>query len=209
IPDKYSAVMFVPDQRRRRLLANLTLWVLNTTRVQPVVIAIEDLHWADPSTLELAQTLVEQAPTAPLMLLYTARPEFHSTWSMRAHHAHATLGRLNDRHTLEMVVGVMAQAALAHDLIDPVVKRTDGVPLFAEELTRLVLEGVSRSIVHAIPATLHDSLTARFDRLGPAKDVAQVGAVIGREFSYELLQAVAQMSDAELQSALAKLVDAE
>jgi class 3 adenylate cyclase len=105
IPDTYSAVMFAPDQRRRRLLANLALWVLNTTRVQPVVIAIEDLHWVDPSTLELTQTLIEQAATSPLMLLYTARPEFHPTWSIRAHHAHMTLSRLNDRHTREMVAG--------------------------------------------------------------------------------------------------------
>jgi predicted ATPase len=174
-----------------------------------MVMAIEDLHWVDPSTLELTQVLVEQAATAPLMLLYTARPEFRASWPMRAHHAQITLNRLNERHTREMVAGVVARATLAQDLLDAVVKRTDGVPLFAEELTRLVLERDGRSVVSEIPATLHDSLTARLDRLGPAKEVAQLAAVIGREFSYELLQVLTAMGDLELQSALDKLADAE
>jgi class 3 adenylate cyclase/tetratricopeptide (TPR) repeat protein len=208
-PDKYPPLMFAPDQRRKRLLANLSAWVLNLARVQPVVMAMEDLHWVDPSTLELAQTLVEQAATAPLMLLCTTRPEFRAPWPMRAHHAQITLNRLNNRHTREMIAGVVARSALAPDLIDAVVQRTDGVPLFAEELTRLILEGDGRSVVHDIPATLHDSLTARLDRLGPAKEVAQVAAVIGREFSFELLQAVSAMRETELQRALQKLVNAE
>jgi predicted ATPase len=108
-----------------------------------------------------------------------------------------------------MVAGVVARNVLAQDLIDAVVKRTDGVPLFAEELTRLILEGDGRSVVSEIPATLHDSLTARLDRLGPAKEVVQLAPVIGRGFSYELLRAVAPMCESELQSALEKLVDAE
>jgi len=128
---------------------------------------------------------------------------------MRAHHAQITLNRLSDRQTREMVAGVAARSALAKDMIDTVVKRTDGVPLFAEELTRLILEGDGHSVAREIPATLHDSLTARLDRLGSAKEVAQVAAVIGREFFYELLQAVLPISEAELQSALAKLADAE
>jgi len=209
IPDQYPPLMFAPEQRRRRLLANLSAWVLNLARVQPVVMAMEDLHWVDPSTLELAQTLVEQAATAPLILLCTTRPEFRAPWPMRAHHAQITLNRLNNRHTREMIAGVVARSALAPDLIDAVVQRTDGVPLFAEELTRLILEGDARSVVRDIPATLHDSLTARLDRLGQAKEVAQVAAVIGREFSYELLQAVSAMRETELQSALQKLVNAE
>jgi predicted ATPase/class 3 adenylate cyclase len=209
IPGRYPPLMLAPDQRRRRLLANLAAWVLNSARVQPVVMVMEDLHWIDPSTLELTQTMVEQVATAPLMLLYTARPEFKVPWPTRAHHTAITLNRLNDRNTRELVTGVVARGALAQDLVEVVVKRTDGVPLFAEELTRLILEGDSRSIAHEIPATLRDSLTARLDRLGPAKQVAQVAAVIGREFSYELLQAVAPTSEAELQSALKKLLDAE
>ena len=209
IPEKYPPLMFAPDQKRKRLLANLAAWVLNVSRLQPVVIAMEDLQWVDPSTLELTQTLVEQAATAPLMLLYTARPEFHAAWPMRGHHAQITLNRLNDRQTREMVAGVAARAAMARDMIDAVVKRTDGVPLFAEELTRLILEGGGRTIAREIPATLYDSLTARLDRLGPAREVAQVAAVLGREFSYELLQAVSLIPEAELQSALTKLADAE
>jgi class 3 adenylate cyclase/tetratricopeptide (TPR) repeat protein len=209
IPEKYPALALAPEQKRKRLLANLAGWVLNVSRLQPTVVAMEDLHWVDPSTLELTQMLVEQAATAPLMLLLTARPEFRAPWPLRAHHAQITLNRLNDRQTREMVAGVVARAAMAQDLIDAVVKRTDGVPLFAEELTRLILEGQGRSVVREIPATLHDSLAARLDRLGPAKEVAQLAAVIGREFSYELLHAVSPMSDMELQSALEKLADAE
>ena len=209
IPEKYPALTLAPDQRRKRLLANLTAWVLNTARVQPGVVVIEDLHWVDPSTLELAQILVEQAATAPLLLFYTTRPEFRPPWPTRTHHTQITLNRLNHRHTREMVAAVVARAALAQDLIERVVDRTDGVPLFAEELTRLILEGDSRSVVHEIPATLQDSLTSRLDRLGKAKEVAQVAAVIGREFSYELLRGVAPTSEVELQSALEKLVDAE
>ncbi len=209
IPEKYPPVMLAPDQKRKRLLAALAGWVFGATRTQPLVLALEDLHWVDPSTLELQHTLVEQAATARLMLLFTARPEFRASWLMRAHHAQITLNRLNDRQTREMVAGVAARSALAKDMIDTVVKRTDGVPLFAEELTRLILEGDGRSVAREIPATLHDSLTARLDRLGSAKEVAQVAAVIGREFFYELLQAVLPMPEAELQSALAKLADAE
>jgi len=209
IPDKYPPLVFAPEQRRLRLLANLTAWVLNAARVQPLVMVMEDLHWIDPSTLELAHTLVEQAATAPLMLLYTARPEFRASWPMRAHHAQIILSRLNDRDTREMVSRMVARAALAQNLIDTVVKRTDGVPLFAEELTRLLLEGDGRSVTREIPATLRDSLTARLDRLGPAKELAQIAAVIGREFSFELLQAVGSMGEMELQSTLEKLVDTE
>ena len=209
IPDKYPALMFAPEQKLKLLVANLAGWLLNVSRLQPVVMALEDLHWVDASTLELTRMLVEQAATAPLMLLCTARPEFRAAWQMRAHHAQISLNRLNERNTREIVAGVVTRAALAPDLVDAVVKRTDGVPLFAEELTRLILEREGRSAVREIPATLHDSLTARLDRLGPAREVAQLAAVIGREFSYKLLHAVAAMGEPELQSALAKLADAE
>src|SRR5262249_33967536 len=209
IPEKYPPLMFAPDQKRRRLLANIATWVLNAARLQPMGNVLEDLHLVGPSTLELMQTLVEQAATAPLLLLYTARQEFRAPWPMRAHHVQITLNRLSERHTREMIAGVAARTALAKGVIDAVVKRTDGVPLFAEELTRLMLEGDGRRPAREIPVTLQDSLMARLDRLGPAKEVAQVGAVLGREFSYELLQAVSSMPEAELQAALTKLTDAE
>src|SRR5215472_269264 len=209
IPEKYPPLMFAPDQKRRRLLANLAAWVLNVARLQPEVIVLEDLHWVDPSTLELMEALVEQAATAPLLLVYTARPEFRALWPLRAHHVQITLNRLSERHTREMIAGVAARKALAKEVIDAVVRRTDGVPLFAEELTRLMLEGDGGRLARKIPVTLEDSLMARLDRLGPAKEVAQVGAVLGREFSYELLRAVSSMPEAELQAGLAKLTDAE
>ena len=207
--EKYSPLMFAADQKRRRLLANLAAWILSLARTEPVVIVIEDLQWADPSTLELSRMLVEQAATASMLLLFTARPEFRAPWPMRAHHSQIMLNRLSDRETREMVAGVAARNALELKVIDAVVKRTDGVPLFAEELTRLMLERRGPSSAHEIPATLHDSLEARLDRLGRAKDVAQIAAVIGRDFSYELLAAVATIPDTQMQEALLKLADAE
>src|SRR5262249_39435495 len=155
------------------------------------VMATEDFHWADPSTLELLQLAVEQGTTAPLMLLHTARPEFRIQWPLRAHHTQITLNRLSARNVRAMVGQVAAQKALSEDTIRAVVERTSGVPLFVEELTRVVLESSGSSLsAHQIPVTLHDSLMARLDRLGPAKEILQIGAVIGSEFSYELLHAV-------------------
>jgi len=209
IPEKYPPLILSPEQRRKRLLAALAALVFSATRDQPLVIVMEDLHWVDPSTLELLQTLVEQGATAPLMLLCTTRPEFRAPWPMRAHHAQITLNRLDDRHTREMVAGIIARVALSREVIDTVVKRTDGVPLFAEELTRLLTEGDGRGGAREIPATLHDSLAARLDRLGRAKEVAQLGAVLGREFSHELLSAISPMPEDELQWGLTKLADAE
>jgi class 3 adenylate cyclase/tetratricopeptide (TPR) repeat protein len=209
IPEKYSPLLFAPDRKRKRLMVNLAGWMINASQMQPVVMAIEDLQWVDPSTLELINTLVGQSATVPLMLLSTARPEFRAAWPIRAHHAQITLTRLNDRHTREMVANVAAGASLSKDVIDTVVKRTDGVPLFAEELTRLMLEGNGRAALSEIPATLQNSLTARLDRLGPGKEVAQLAAVIGREFSYELLEAVSPLQGPELQAALVRIAEAE
>jgi predicted ATPase len=150
------------------------------------VIALEDLHWADPSTLELIDLLVEQGAQARLLLLFTARPEFHPQWLRRAHHTRITLERLSEPDVRAMVAEVAAHNALSHETVAAVVDRTGGVPLFVEELTRAVLESGGAKIGgREIPVTLHDSLMARLDRLGPAKEVIQVGSVIGGEFSYE------------------------
>src|SRR5207249_1221503 len=185
LSDKYPPLPLSPEQQRRRLLATLVEWVLGAARVQPLIVATEDLHWVDPSTLELIQLLVEQGATARLLLLYTARPEFHTQWPMRAHHTQITLNRLSARDIRIMVQEVAACKALSDETIATVVERTGGVPLFVEELTRTVLESRRAQISgREIPATLHDSLMSRLDRLGPAKEVAQVGAVIGSEFSY-------------------------
>jgi tetratricopeptide (TPR) repeat protein len=208
-PGGGQSPMFAPDQARRRLLEALAAWVFGATRDQPLVAVVEDLHWVDPSTLELIQTLLEQGATAPLMLLCTARPEFRPTWTPRGHHAHITLNRLNNRQTRELVSQVVARSGLVKDVVERVLRRTDGVPLFAEELTRLMLEGDEAPEGHAVPATLLDSLAARLDRVGRAKETAQLASVIGREFSYELLRAVSQASDADLDGDLARLADAE
>ena len=211
LPPKYPPSPLSPEQQRRRLLATLVEWVLGAARAQPLVIATEDLHWADPSTLELIQLLVEQGATARLLLLYTARPEFRAQWPLRAHHTQITLNRLSARNVRTMVAEVAAhKTALSDETIATVVERTGGVPLFVEELTRAVLEsGDAKLTGREIPVTLHDSLMARLDRLGPAKEVIQIGAVIGSEFSYELLHAVHPIAEEDLQRALRKLADAE
>ena len=207
---KYPPSALSPEQQRRRLLATLVELALGLARVQPTVITTEDLHWADPSTLELIQLLVEQGAQARLLLLYTARPEFSVQWPPRAHYTQITLNRLSAGSVREMIVQVAARHALANETVDAVIERTSGVPLFVEELTRAVLEsGDAKLTGREIPVTLHDSLMARLDRLGPAKEVIQIGAVIGGEFSYELLHAVHPISEEELQRALRRLTHAE
>jgi predicted ATPase/class 3 adenylate cyclase len=210
LPPEYPPSALPPEQQRRRLLATLVEAMLGSARAQPVVIATEDLHWVDPSTLELIQLFAEQGTTARLLLLYTARPEFRAPWAMRAHHTQITLNRLSASHARTMVGEVAAGKALSDETIAAVVERASGVPLFVEELTRFVLESDdAKPTPDAIPATLHDSLMARLDRLGPAKEVIQVAAVIGSGFSYKLLHAVHPIADADLQRALSSLTDAE
>ncbi len=158
----------------------------------------------------MIQLLVEQGATARLLLLYTARPEFHGEWPLRAHHTQINLNRLSAREICTMVQEVAAREALSDETIATVVERTGGVPLFVEELTRAVLENGGVGLTERnIPVTLHDSLMARLDRLGRAKEVAQLAAVIGSEFSYELVEAVSSTPTNELQAALANLADAE
>ncbi|MBV8056495.1 MAG: AAA family ATPase [Deltaproteobacteria bacterium] len=210
VGERYQQSKLTPEEKRRRLLSALAGWAFGAARLQPVVMLVEDLHWLDPSTLDSQQLLAEQSATAPLMLLHTARPEFRAPWPQRAHHTQVTLNRLSARSVREMIAQVTARKALTDEAVDAVVERTGGVPLFIEELTRAVLEnGTTNFHTREIPVTLHDSLMARLDRLGSAKEVAQVGAVIGREFSYELLHAVYPSADEELRRALHSLTDAE
>jgi class 3 adenylate cyclase/predicted ATPase len=206
---RFAPLRISAEQERERLLAALAGWVFGFARLQPAVLVIEDLHWVDPSTLALQEILAEQAATAPLLLVYTARPEFRAPWPLRAHHAQLTLARLGKRQVRELVSHVASQAPLSEALLDAVVARTDGVPLFVEELTKTVVEGGASADVRQVPTTLADSLMERLDRLGPAREVAQVASVIGREFSWRLLSAVAGRSDEELRSDLGRLGDAE
>jgi class 3 adenylate cyclase/tetratricopeptide (TPR) repeat protein len=208
--ERYPPSVWTAEGKRRRLLAALSGWVLGAARGQPLVMVVEDLHWLDASSLELLQLLAEQGATVPLMVLYTARPEFRAPWPMRTHHSQVTLNRLSSSVVRDMLALVAARNALPSASVEAVVERTGGVPLFVEELTRAVLEsGSTGGGGREIPATLHDSLMARLDRLGPAKEVIQIGAIIGREFSYRLLHAVHPISDEELQRSINSAADSE
>jgi class 3 adenylate cyclase/predicted ATPase len=211
VPEQYPKLSISPEAQRIRLIATLVNWVTASARTQTIVLTLEDLQWADPSTLDLYHVLTEQAATVPLMVILTARPEFRIPWPVRAHHMHLTLGRLNRRQTREMATRVTATVMLPEDLLSTVVERTDGVPLFVEELTKVIVEpaGATTIAEHNVPVTLADSLMARLDRLGEAKEIAQIASIIGREFSYAMLAAIAGKREAELGMALSLLVDAE
>jgi len=198
-----------PEELRRRQLAALTALVMAGARSQPVVLALEDLHWADPTTLDLLRGIAERGALAPLFVLMTARPEFRPAWGTRSHHGVISLVPLDRHQVRHMVEELAARHALAKEVIEGLTERTGGVPLFVEEVTRLLLERGEQGGTQAIPPTLQQSLTARLDRLGPTRDVAQIGAVIGRGFSYSLIRAVAEMEDAALQTALERLAEAD
>jgi predicted ATPase len=159
-------------------------------------LALEDIHWADPTTLDLLRGIAERAALAPLFVLITGRQEFRPPWGIRSHHGSISLAPLDRDQVREMVAELSARHALPHDVVEDVTARTGGVPLFVEEVTRLLLERGEQVGIHTIPPTLQQSLTARLDRLGPAREVAQIGAVIGRGFSYKLLREIAGMAEA-------------
>jgi hypothetical protein len=184
------ALELAPEELRRGQLPALVAWVFAGARSQPVVLAFEDLHWADPTSLDLMQALAERGAQAPLLILATARPEFRPPWCLRSHHSVISLSPL-DRTDVALMVGELASRhAFRKEVIDGVSERTGGVPLFVEEVTRLLLERGGEPGGHAIPLTLQQSLAARLDRLGPAREVAQIGAVLGRSFTYSVLRAV-------------------
>jgi predicted ATPase len=203
------AMALAPEELRRRQLAALTSLVMTSARAQPVVIAVEDLQWADPTTLELLRGIAERGALAPLFVLITARPEFRAPWGVRSHHSTISLTPLDRHQVRQMVSELAARHALPKEVIDGVTERTGGVPLFVEEVTRLLLERGEQSDIQAIPPTLHHSLMARLDRLGPAREIAQVASVIGRDFSYVLLRTVAGVDDTPLQAALDRLAEAD
>ena len=169
-----------PDELRRLQLAAATNWVMAGARAQPMVLALEDLQWADPTTLDVLRGIAERGAMAALFVLMAARPEFRPLWGMRSHHC--TIALALDREQVRRMVGdLAARQALPTEVIEDVAERTGGVPLFVEEVTQLVLDGGGQDGIHAIPPTLQQSLMARLDRLGAAREVAQIGAVIGRE----------------------------
>ena len=201
--------ILAPEELRRRQLAAVTNWVMAGARAQPVALTLEDLHWADATTLDVLRGIAERGALAPLFVLLTARPEFRPSWGARSHHAAISLVPLDHYQVRHMIEELAARHALAKEVIEGVTERTGGVPLFVEEVTRLLLERGERGGIQAIPPTLQQSLTARLDRLGPAREVAQIAAVIGRGFSYPLVRAVAKIEDAALQAALERLAEAD
>jgi predicted ATPase len=199
----------------------LVAWLLEEAERQPILTVWEDLHWADPSTLEILGLFIDQAPTAAMLHVLTFRPEFDPPWSARSHMTPLTLNRL-ERLQVEAVMTRLAHSkALPQEVIEHVVTKTDGVPLFVEELTKMLLDSellrdeadhyelTGPLLSVAIPDTLQDSLMARLDQMNTAKEVAQLGAVLGREFAYDVFQAVAPFDEATLQAGLARLVEAE
>jgi predicted ATPase len=208
-PPQERASTLPPEELRRRQLAALTGWVMAGARVQPVVLAFEDLHWADPTTLDVLGGMAERGALAPLFIVATTRPEFRPPWGMRSNHGTISLAPLDRLQVREMVAELSARHALPREVAEGVAARTGGVPLFVEEVTRLLLERGEQGGIQAIPPTLQQSLMARLDRLGPAREVAQVGSVIGRGFSYGLLRAVSAMEDGPLQMALQRLAEAD
>ena len=174
-----------------------------------MVLAFEDLHWADPTSLDLIQALAERGAQAPLLVVATTRPEFRAPWGMRSHHAVVALAPLDRTEVRRMVGEIAAQHALPQEVLERVSERTGGVPLFVEEVTRLLVERGEQGGVQAIPPTLQQSLAARLDRLGAAREVAQIAAVLGRDFVYALLREVAEIDEPALQASLDRLADAD
>jgi predicted ATPase/class 3 adenylate cyclase len=221
VPENYPRLTLTPEAQKERTHEAVQSWLLSMAEREGLVLVFEDLHWADPSTLELLGHLLDQVATARLLVVLTFRPEFSPSWSGRSHFATITLGRLLRSQSEGMVQNVTGGKTLPSQVLDQVIAKTDGVPLFVEELTRMVLdfdlvqerdgryELAGPLPLLAIPSTLQDSLSARLDRLGSAREVAQLAATIGRDFSYELLRAISPPDDSALQNALAILVEAE
>jgi len=196
-----------PQRKKERTLEALIRQLEGLACRQPVVMIFEDAHWIDPTSRELLDLAVECVRNLPVLLIVTFRPEFQPPWTGQPRVTTLTLNRLERRDRTALVTQIAGVKALADEVVGQIVDRTDGVPLFVEELTKSVLE--SGVTPRGIPTSLHDSLMARLDRLGPMRRVAQIGAAIGREFPYSLLRTVSAVSEDELQSSLARLVTSE
>jgi predicted ATPase len=218
----YSPLHLTPQQQRQQTLNALVSWLLAETKQEQRVLTVwEDLHWADPSTVELLGLLIEQLPSTRMLGLLTFRPEFHPPWAMASHLSQLTLNPFGPSQVERLATHVAGDKRLPAPIVSQIVAQTDGVPLFVEELTKSVLEsqllqkgedryellGALRSLT--IPTTLQDALMARLDRLDTAKTVAQIAATLGRTFAYRLLQEVAELDGVRLGRALRSLVDAE
>ena len=215
---RYPAIELTPEQRRQRTLEALTEQLAGASQ-NPVLMIFEDAHWTDPTSLEAFGRTVDRIKTLPVLLIVTFRPEFNAPWAGRSHVTSLALNRLGEREAAAIIARLVGNKELPADVMAEIVERTDGIPLFVEEMTKAVLEaegegdarriaGAVPSPALAVPASLHASLMARLDRLGPAKEIAQIGAAIGREFSHILLSAVVSKPEADLNSALNHLISA-
>jgi class 3 adenylate cyclase/tetratricopeptide (TPR) repeat protein len=216
---RYGALPMTPQKLKDETLRTLVDITEAAARRQPSVMLFEDAHWADPTTLEVLDLLIDRVKAVPLLVVLTHRPEFQSRWSQQGHVGALNLSKLTRTQSAAMVSALAGGKALPDTLLDQILTRTDGVPLFVEELTKSILEsgelteagdhyeyaGAARTVT--IPATLRDSLMARLDRFMPVKEIAQIGAAIGREFSYELIAAVAPMPQVQLDDSLSRLTE--
>jgi tetratricopeptide (TPR) repeat protein/type II secretory pathway predicted ATPase ExeA len=212
---------FTPEQRKQKTIEALLGPLTNLSKRRPMLVVVEDLHWIDPSSLEVLGLLLERVVRLRLLLVCTARTDFKLPWPSYAHMTVVTLSRLNQREATTLVRITAGGKLLPDAAVDQILARTDGVPLFIEELTKAVLEsGLIREregtyvlensfASSAIPTTLHDSLMARLDRLGSVREVAQIGAVIGRDFSSEVLRAVSRLPARNVEQGLEHLVQVE
>ena len=220
--DRYPPLNLSARQKKQKTIEALVRQLEVLVRQRPVLMIFEDAHWIDPSSRELLDTTIERVARLPVLLVITFRPEFHPPWTGQAHVTTLNLSRLGRREGAALAGSVAGNNVLPEEIVEEIIERTDGIPLFVEELTKAVVEarvrdGDEASTLNrvppsalAIPATLHASLMARLDRLGAvAREVAQIGAAIGREFSYEVLAPIAQKTDMEVQTALSRLTDAE
>ena len=216
---RYPANDLAPEQRRQRTLEALTTQVAKLASQRPVLMIFEDAHWTDPTSLEAFGRVVDRLRTLRVLLVVTFRPEFEPPWAGRPYVTFLAINRLGEREILAMIEGVIGNKPLPANIRQDIIERTDGIPLFVEEMTKAVLEAGSEgasqqtaaaipSPTLAVPASLQASLMARLDRLGPAKEIAQIGAAIGREFSHALLATVARKPEAELALALDRLIAA-
>ncbi len=198
-----------PEEIRRRQLAAMVEWAIAGARNQPLVLVLEDLQWFDPTSIDLVHALSDRGGQAPILLLATARPEFRPPWRSQPHHKVISLAPLDEAQVQRIIAELAVSRTLVADVMRRVSERAGGVPLFVEEVMRLLLERGEADGLQAVPPTLQQSLAARLDRLGEARKVAQIGAVLGHDFTYALLRAVGGIDDPALQSALDRLADAD
>ena len=216
---RYPKLNLTPEQRRQRTLEALVSQVEVLARQNPVLMIFEDTHWTDPTSVEVFSRIIDRIRGFRVLLVVTFRPEFDAPWLGRSYVTALTLNRLAERDIRAMIDGVVGNKSLPANIRQDIIERTDGIPLFVEEMTKAVLEAGSEGAAQrtaaavpspalAVPASLQASLMTRLDRLGPAKEVAQIGAVIGREFSHALLSAVVSKPEQELASSLDRLIHA-